>query len=613
MLTSSCYQQLSDLSGTEFTAGQLSDLEQAACDLIDSLPQVYQDSFAVLDYGFYLHNRSMDQGVEDIWPEVIQEANAISPYYLLLGRVPGREGEVKVELKMPDITEDGCIPNLTEEASNLVEFVIEREFYHFGRSSYSNPAALITALESLNEFIAMAKVCCENGEDVSQCLECNNPDNIAARLLSLGFVQEDIQNVGTYVGSTNFPDEIVDHANLLFTVNNLTAVNIPASYTNQIPIYHAKGLSVKIYITKDENVCTNIWQQVHDEIENSPADVIFWHHIHKGKPNQSGYEKLFTRVFLGSVGSNLKKNGKRLQKRSLGPDPVSAIIGALGAGFSDAMIQTVSIYFLSDDIEEGDWLEAFDRINYGSVAWSGFTGLFVVNTKMVTVAVAVGAATAEVTYNAYNDPNYTIEQGALDFGRVFVSDLIGSTVGGAVGNKLRNVNLSWFSGKALNKLRLLFGNSNTAKSNLIKLCWKLEIENITTHSARGTQFENWLFEWFFSSQGFIQTAHSFKGIDFHNAVGNIGTSLKTTIQTSKSGLKSLVRKNIEDLRQAKIDGNISFQNTSYDIDEARLLILVPEDNVSAVTQKIQEIITELDPNGLLDVIDVKSFENQLGI
>ncbi len=96
--TSSCYQQLSDISGTEFTTGQLSDIEQAACDLIDSLPQAYQDSFAVLDYGFYLHNRSMDQGVEDVWQEVIQEADAISPYYLLLGRVPGREGEVKVEL-----------------------------------------------------------------------------------------------------------------------------------------------------------------------------------------------------------------------------------------------------------------------------------------------------------------------------------------------------------------------------------------------------------------------------------------------------------------------------------------------------------------------------------
>jgi len=50
-----CYQQLSDLSGTEFTASQLSDLEQSACDLIDSLPQAYQDSSAVLDYGFYLH------------------------------------------------------------------------------------------------------------------------------------------------------------------------------------------------------------------------------------------------------------------------------------------------------------------------------------------------------------------------------------------------------------------------------------------------------------------------------------------------------------------------------------------------------------------------------
>src|SRR6056297_1252590 len=99
--TSSCYQQLSDYSGRSFTSGQLSRLDEAACELIDSLPQAYQDSFAVLDYGFYLHNRSMDHGGEEIWQEVIARADSISPYYLLLGRVPGREGEVKVEVKMP--------------------------------------------------------------------------------------------------------------------------------------------------------------------------------------------------------------------------------------------------------------------------------------------------------------------------------------------------------------------------------------------------------------------------------------------------------------------------------------------------------------------------------
>jgi hypothetical protein len=441
-----CFEKLPELSGFDLS-GYQSQIESAACKVRDSLPLNFQNDFKVYDAGFYIHMENFN-GFG--YPEGFSQlANSISsPYYVLVGKQNESRGlftKFWVDVKLPDITGNGCIPNLNEEASNLVEFVIEREFNQSGRSPYAYPAALISALESLNEFIATAKVCCENGGDVAQCLACNNPDNIAAKLLSLGFVQEDIQNIGDYVGSTSFPSEIVDHANLLFTVNDLTAVDIPASYTSQIPIYQSKGLSVKIYITKDENVCTSVWQGVQDEIENSPADVVFWHHIHKGKPNQLGDEKLFTRVFLGGVGSNLRKNGEGLQNRSLGPDPVTAIIGALGAAFSDAMIQTVSIYFLSDDIEEGDWGEAFDRINYGSVAWSGFTGLFVVNSKMVTVAVAVGAATAEVTYNAYNDPNYTMEQGALDFGRVFVSDLIGSAVGGAVGNKLKNVNLSWFS------------------------------------------------------------------------------------------------------------------------------------------------------------------------
>ena len=609
-----CYQKLTDVSGIDHSASQ-SQIESAACELRDSLPSNFQNGFNVYDGGFYIHMEHFNGfGYPEGFEKLKQDAT--SPYYLLVGKQNESRGlytRFWVDVKLPDITSDGCIPNLNAEASNLVEYVLEREFNKSGRSHYSYPSALITAIEALNEYISNAKVCCQNGGDVAQCIECNNPDNIAAKLLSWGFVQENIQNIGDYSGSTNFPPEIVDHANLLFTVNNLTAVDIPASYIDQIPVYQAKGLTTKIYITKDENVCTSVWQTIQDEIENSPADVIFWHHIHKGKPNQLGDEKLFTRVYLGGEGSNMRENGQRLQGKALGPDPVTAIIGALGAAFSDAMIQTVSIYFLSDDIDEGDWGEAFDRINYVSVAWSGFSGLFIVNKKMVTVALAVGDATVEVTYNAYNNPDYTMEQGALDFGRVFVSELIGSAVGGAVGNKLKNVNLSWFSGKALSKLKVLFGNSNASKRVLIKLCWKLEVENITTHTARGANFENWLFEWLFGSQGFIQTVHNFKGIDFHRASDNLGVSLKTTIQKSKSGLKSLIKKNIEDLQQAKVRGSITFQNTTFDIDEAKLLILVPEENVSTVTQKIQEIISELDPNGLIDVVEVNSFENLLGL
>jgi hypothetical protein len=160
-----CYQQMSDISGTEFTAGQISDLEQAACDLIDSLPQAYQDSFAVLDYGFYLHNRSMDQGVEDIWPEVIQAADAISPYYLLLGRVPGREREVKVELKMPGSLFD-CY-----ESSYIarIHFEIKRRVQNQGTVT-----GQIEAMEYLTEEVRKAKVCCEGTTNLkSECVTCS--------------------------------------------------------------------------------------------------------------------------------------------------------------------------------------------------------------------------------------------------------------------------------------------------------------------------------------------------------------------------------------------------------------------------------------------------------
>jgi hypothetical protein len=99
--STSCFQQLSDYSGTEFTTGQLSRLNEAACTLIDSFPSAYQDSFVVLDYGFYFHNQATASRVDEIWQEVIARADSISPYYMLLGRVPGPEGEVKVQLKMP--------------------------------------------------------------------------------------------------------------------------------------------------------------------------------------------------------------------------------------------------------------------------------------------------------------------------------------------------------------------------------------------------------------------------------------------------------------------------------------------------------------------------------
>ena len=491
-----CYKQLTDISGIEY---EVSNIEEAACELIDSLPSEFQNDFKVYDGGFYIHLESYrgygyPEAFEDLKDEIT------TTYYLIVGRQNDSRGlntKFFVEVNLPDITSDGCMPDLNDKASKLVEYVLTESYKESGSSPASYPASFVKAIKALQNYISIAKDCCQNGGNVDQCIECNNPDNIAANLLSLGFVEEDIKNIGSFSGSANLPPEIIDYANLLFTVNDLTVVDIPSSYIEQIPIYQARGLSIKIYITKDENVCTSVWQSVIDEIENNPADVIFWHHIHNGNPNQLGDEKLFTRVYVKGEGSSMINEGRRPNVNIRGPDPLTSIIGALGAAFSDAMIQTVSIYFLSDDIEAGDWGEAFSRINFGSVAWSGFTGLFVVNKRMVTVALAVGAATAEVTYNAYYNPDYTLEQGAVDFGRVFISEIIGASVGKVIGNKLKNVNLSWFSHKALTKLRniIVDQNSTTSKRLFIKIGKNFENSGLTH------KFDDWLWDDIFHQGG----------------------------------------------------------------------------------------------------------------
>lgn len=477
-----CFEKLADFSGIDYS-NSLSEIESAACDLKNILPSEFQNQFKVYDAGFYIHMGTFNgfgypEGFEKLKNDIQ------SPYYLLIAAQNEPSGlytRFWVDVKLPDITSDGCIPNLNEEASNLVEFVIDKEFSSRGRSSFLYPNSLIEGINSLKSYVEAATTCCQTGGDVAQCIDCNNPDNIAAKLLALGFVAEPIQNIGDFDTGSDAIPEISDYANELFTVNNLSAVNIPASYIEQIPLYQAQGLSIKIYITKDENVCSGEWQTIESEIENDPADVIFWHHIHKGEVGL-GDELLFSRVFLGGEGSNLRTKGQRLQK-SLGPDPVTAIIGALGSAFSDALIQATAIYLIDDNVKEfGD---AWSKVNFGSVAWSGFVGLFVVSNKAIIVASAVGAATATVTYKAFNELNYTMDQATKDFMITFLGDLIGVSVGSAVTNKLSNINVSYLTTKGWIKLSKLIGRNYLISDEIVEEMIDLGI-NFTQENLKFT-------------------------------------------------------------------------------------------------------------------------------
>lgn len=479
LLGQECYQTINNPSGIDFSSGQ-SNIETKACEIKSLFPIEYQNQFKVLDAGFYVHMGSFNgfgypEGFDKLKSEITNQ------YYILIAAQHEQEGiftDFWVDVKLPDITSDGCIPNLNEDAANLIEFILEKEL----SSPINYPQALSTTLEELKNYIEAAKQCCENGGSVAECIDCQKPNNIAAKLFALGFVSEPIQNLGDFnTGSESFP-QITDYANQLFTVNNLTAVNIPSSYIDQIPLYESQGLSIKIYITKDENICSGDWTNIESEIENDLANVIFWHHIHKGE-NGLGDELLFSRVFLDGEGSNIKKNGEKLQKRMLGPDPVTAIIGALGSALSDALIQATAIYLTDDNVKEfGD---AWSKVNYGSVAWSGFVGLFVISNKAIIVASAVGAATATITYKAFTDSNYTMEQATKDFMITFLGDLIGVSVGSAITNKLNNINISYLTTKGWIKLSKLIGRNYLVSDEIVEEMIELGI-NFTQQNLKFT-------------------------------------------------------------------------------------------------------------------------------
>ena len=116
-----------------------------------------------------------------------------------------------------------------------------------------------------------------------------------------------------------------------------------------------------------------------------------------------------------------------------------------------------------------------------------------------------------------------------------------------------------------------------------------------------------------ASEGFEQTVHNFKAFDFLRESDNLAVSLKTTIQKTKSGLKGLIQKNVDDIIEAKSIGEIIYNNQPFTIDVAKIKILVPEENVSVVTSLINQLKDELDPTGIIDEIEVKSFENILGL
>lgn len=131
LFAQTCFVRMVDNSGFNTDSYQ-SSLEQSACALQNSLPAQFQSQFKVYDFGFYLHNETFRGfGYPEAFQKAITDAEGQTSSFLLIGKQTDSKGVYSrfyVHVNLPDVTGDGCLPELNSIATNLVHLTIEKEY-----------------------------------------------------------------------------------------------------------------------------------------------------------------------------------------------------------------------------------------------------------------------------------------------------------------------------------------------------------------------------------------------------------------------------------------------------------------------------------------------------
>lgn len=194
----SCYVQLADMSGFD-TSPYQSQLEDAACELIQEFPSEVQNQFKVIDFRFYSLNESMQGGFQAVWNKVIQDAESQSPYYLLFGKQSDRTGiYTKFWLKL-NLPTDGKFSCFESDFYNKIEFKVLQKvntnYASNGNSPYSYSGAEIEGIEELKDWITEIVNCCdpELRYKSNGCSLCSWTTQEALEYFSLnGFEQDSV-------------------------------------------------------------------------------------------------------------------------------------------------------------------------------------------------------------------------------------------------------------------------------------------------------------------------------------------------------------------------------------------------------------------------------------
>ena len=171
-----CYIRLDDASGFNTDVYQDA-LEEAACKPLEYIPVEFRDDFRVYDFGFYPLVQSVPAGFEPTWNRLIDQVQAQSPYYLLLGKQSDKDGiytKFWIDLKIPI---DAAYPCLTQEKEQTmlqrIKIEMDKTYESLNRVHTSYHIVEIAGINKLATLMDKAINCCIASAKTTNCSNCD--------------------------------------------------------------------------------------------------------------------------------------------------------------------------------------------------------------------------------------------------------------------------------------------------------------------------------------------------------------------------------------------------------------------------------------------------------
>jgi hypothetical protein len=267
----SCYNVIEDFSGLD-NSSHFTELEQAACELRESMPLVFRDSFKVFDFGYYVFTKDTKSGNDPIFKKAIEKAKSQSKYYILFGKESSSDGiytNFWFDMNLPRTKRFACHVERYWSDLNIKYRILANTLHNKNNkdfNSYHNVE--IAVMDSLAHYIHDLKDCCIESETCSECVF--NIEDIRSKLKSDHFFKS------TIVPSDLLLNQNYDAFENVEVNANIKLKNYP-NLSNELSSLITTSFNandhVKAYIYDDFNICNSL-ARVLDETNTEKRIVI---------------------------------------------------------------------------------------------------------------------------------------------------------------------------------------------------------------------------------------------------------------------------------------------------------------------------------------------------